>query len=404
MPWPFTSRATAPARIEPTMAAPPPLEARRESFGMSVGTFGSTASSNVSAQFAENCAAVCGCIGAISSTLASLPARVYRNVDGGRQEVSNHPVARLIRNPCPHLTWPDFAEWFVSQTLLFGNGLAVIEYDGAGRPVGLHPVPWPFVQVMVLESGRLAYNITQFIMPWGGDGLARRYLDSEVLHLRDRSSDGYLGVSRLARAPEVLEGALQLQTFTNSTFRNGTVPSGTITHPAKLSSDGKAYLAEKFREAYAGPTNAKRTVILDEGMKFESSSATLLDSEVLATKLFTVTEIARLYQVPPPIIQAFENNSFTSAETASKWFAQFTLAPWARKIEAAFAKSLFADDSDCHIEIDLAGLMRGDYAARWASYATATQNKILTPNEIREVEGWNPLPDAPAEIIPGTDP
>ena len=398
--WPFTPRAAAAARTGPR----PHDEARDAGAGMSIGTFGSTASSNVSALHAENCAAVCACVGAIASTLASLPARVYRTVEGGRVEVSNHPVARLIRNPCPQLPWTDFAEWLFSQCLLFGNAIAVIEHDGAGRPVALRPVPWPFVQVMLLPSGSLAYDCTQFIAPWGGTGLARRYLDSEVLHLRDRSSDGYLGVSRLARAPEVLEGALQLQAFTNATWRNGTVPSGAITHPGKLNREAKDFLMARFNETYAGVGNAKRTMLLDEGMKFESSSTSLLDSEILETRKFTVTEICRLFQCPPPIIQAFENNSFTSAETAAKWFAQLTLTPWARKLEAVFAKSIFGEDSDCHLEIDLAGLMRGDYAARWASYATAAQNKILTPDEIREVEGWNPLANAPGELVPGVDP
>ena len=42
------------------------------------------------------------------------------------------------------------------------------------------------------------------------------------------------------------------------------------------------------------------------------------------------------------------------------------------------------------LEIDLTGLMRGDHAARWQGYEIAVSNQILSPNEIRRVEGWNP--------------
>lgn len=42
------------------------------------------------------------------------------------------------------------------------------------------------------------------------------------------------------------------------------------------------------------------------------------------------------------------------------------------------------------LEIDLSGLMRGDYTARWQAHEIAVRNEILDVNEVREVEGWNP--------------
>ena len=44
------------------------------------------------------------------------------------------------------------------------------------------------------------------------------------------------------------------------------------------------------------------------------------------------------------------------------------------------------------MEIDLSGLMRGDYAARWTANVAAVQAGILLPDEVREKEGFNPLP------------
>lgn len=46
----------------------------------------------------------------------------------------------------------------------------------------------------------------------------------------------------------------------------------------------------------------------------------------------------------------------------------------ARKIEAEFQRSVLADPSGAvHIEIDLSGLMRGDYAARRAANVVAVK-------------------------------
>jgi phage portal protein BeeE len=68
------------------------------------------------------------------------------------------------------------------------------------------------------------------------------------------------------------------------------------------------------------------------------------------------------------------------------------LTPWVRKIEAEFFRVLFSEP-DVHLEIDLSSLMRGDFASRWQAAQIAIQNSILTPNEVREQEGFNPRPD-----------
>jgi len=46
--------------------------------------------------------------------------------------------------------------------------------------------------------------------------------------------------------------------------------------------------------------------------------------------------------------------------------------------------------------------MRGDYAARWQANVAAVQAGILTADEGREQEGFNPLP-AKAAVVPGDE-
>lgn len=118
---------------------------------------------------------------------------------------------------------------------------------------------------------------------------------------------------------------------------------------------------------------------------------------MLASRKFTVEELCRLYQVPPPIIQSYEHNTFTNSAQASLWFAQLTLTPWARKIEAEFARSLFGASRPYELVIDLSGLMRGDFVARWQAWQIAVSSEILDANEVREAEGYS----LKAERVPG---
>ncbi len=159
-----------------------------------------TSSMGVTPHAAENLSAVLACVNAIASAAASLTPLVYRLGEAGREEAPAHPVARLLRWPNPHQTWPDFAEWLLASTLLRGNGLAEMVFDGAGRPVELVPIPWGNASPVLLPSGRLAFDVVGFQGPFGGTGRSRRLMPGEFLHLKDRSDDGYVGRSRLSRA------------------------------------------------------------------------------------------------------------------------------------------------------------------------------------------------------------
>ncbi|KAA8389611.1 phage portal protein [Acetobacter tropicalis] len=334
----------------------------------------------------ENLATVLACVNAISSGIASLDAYVYNTAGNTRTEAPNHPVSRLIRQPNRTQTWPDLMEWALASVLLTGNAVMVVEYDGAGRPTALTPIPWQCVQVDRLKSGRLRYTV----MAW--QGVTRTLLDNEVFHLRDRSDDGLVGRSRLSRARDVFTGAAALQDYSLNMWQNQVVPSGIVSsETGALSNDQAKDLKQQLQERAGGTNNARRVIVLPNGLKWQAVGISPEDAEALESRKFSVQELCRIYGVPPPIVQDYSNNTFTNAAQASLWFAQNTLVPWVRKIEAEFKRSVFGASNPYELVIDMSSLMRGDYATRWQSYGVAIQNKILTVNEIREQEGYNPM-------------
>ncbi|MBN8872661.1 MAG: phage portal protein [Rhodospirillales bacterium] len=349
------------------------------------------------AQAAENLATVVACINAIATGIGTLPATVYRAEGEGRIEAPNHPVSRLIRSPNGNQTWADWIEWTLSQVLLHGNSLSAIQMDGAGRPTALIPIPWANVSVQMLPGGRLAYDVVAYQSPWGGTGTPRRLLADEVFHLRDRSDDGVLGRSRISRAPAVLASAIGVQTYSSHIWQNAATPSGMVELPPGITPQGMARMKAHFEAQAAGAENGKRILFVDPATKFTPLSISPEDAEVLESRRFSVIELCRLFGVPPPIVQDYSNSTFTNASQASTWFATNTLTPWARKIEAEFARSVFADPNGAfHLEIDLSGLVRGDYATRWTANVAAVQAGILTRDEVRAQEGYGPLPAASA--------
>jgi HK97 family phage portal protein len=354
----------------------------------------SSAGYSVSASLAENLSTTTACVNAIASALASLPPFVYRLANDGRAEDPAHPVARLIRAPNAFQSWPDWIELTMGEVLLQGNALSIIESDVAGNPTALVPVPWQNVSVQLLPSGRLAYDVMTYQAPFGGTGRPQRLLADQVFHLKDRGDNPYVGRSRISRAPEVLGNALALQEFNGAMWKNQATPCGAIEIESGLTQPHFDRLREQFSQRHTGAHNARNVLILDNKAKWTPLSVSPEDAEVLASRRFSVEELARLFGVPAPIIGDLSHGTFTNAETTGRWFAMFTLAPWCRKLEAEFSRSVFATP-DRHLEIDLSGLQRGSYAERWQANVAAVDAGILDANEVREAEGYNPRP-APA--------
>lgn len=353
-------------------------------FGISETAAGIT----INARVAENRAAAFSCVQAISSAVAQLPVIIYQRTGNTRTEQPDHPFARMVRQgPNDHQTWPDFIEGYVASCLLRGNALAETMRDAAGQVSGLAFYPWDNVTVQLMPTGRLRFDVTE---PYKTGANRRRLLPEEVVHLKDRSDDGFIGRSRLSRAADAIGNAAAADMFAGSFFKNSANPSGAISHEKSLNEEARNKLREELNKGYVGSSKAGRVMILDGGLKFDKISFSPEDSELLETRRFSVEEICRIYQVPPPIVQDYTHNTFTNSETAGRWFAQFCITPWAKKLEAAFSRALFAPDTGLEIEFDLSGFLRGDPLQRWQAHQIALSNKVLTPNEVREVEGWNP--------------
>jgi HK97 family phage portal protein len=279
----------------------------------------------------------------------------------------------------------------VAQTLLRGNGLVEIESDRSGHVTGLRVIPWDWCNVQMTPQGRLVYDVyDQPGIYAPAQGRRRRLLQHEVIHVRDRSDDGLIGKSRLQRAAAVLRNAQAVNNFATAILENGLHVSGVLTSERDLTPEAVAGVRQKIHDTHGGTGRAGKLLILPGGnFAFHKVSITPEDAELLESRKFSTEEVCRLFQVPPPIVQDYAHNTFTNSEQAGRWFAQFCLLPWVRKIEAAFNRALFAG-TDFELVLDMSAFDRGTPESRWAAHAIAVGNGILTADEVREIEGWGP--------------
>lgn len=348
----------------------------------------------VTRHLAENLASVIACVQAVSGGIAALPVYIYRRDKNGRHLAPNHSLYRLIKEgPNRYQTWPDFIEQIASEALLSGNAIIEVKRDRRGQVMEMTVHPFSRVSVILLPSGRLAYDISPGNTVSNQAYKPYRLLDTEVVHIKDRSDDGHVGRSRLSRAASSIALAASTQDYTASLMRNSMSPRGKMSFPRALSPQQQQDVKASMKEFHSGADNAGKTLILDHGTEYEPiSGITPEDAELLNSRRFSGEEIARIFGVPPAIIGDLSHGTFTNSETAGRWFAQHTLTPWIRKIEAAFTQSVFTERERkiYEFDIDLSGMLRGDPETRWASHKIAIETGVLDADEIREIEGWNP--------------
>ncbi|MEF8732779.1 MAG: phage portal protein [Candidatus Accumulibacter meliphilus] len=172
----------------------------------------------------------------------------------------------------------------------------------------------------------------------------------------------------------------------------------TRSRPAAGSSFRGRSRTARPRRCFASPTrrrspgaNRGKVLVLENGMKFHEVGVTNRDAQFLELRKFQITDIARLFRVPPHMIADLDRATFSNIEQQSLEFVMHTMTPWAERWEASIESELLLDGDDLEVEFDFANLMRGDAASRSSYYQSGIQNGWLTRNEARIAENLNPL-------------
>ena len=353
----------------------------------------SASGANVSPSTAMQLSAVYACVRILAETVASLPLHLMRyNDSGGKEKAITHPLYYLLHDqPNEEMTSFVFRETMMTQLLLWGNAYAQKVYNGYGELIGIYPLLSSNMTVERNERGQLIYRyVIESDQKDAGSLVTLRRED--VLHIPGLGFNGLVGFSPISMARQAIGTALACEEFGGKFFANGTMPSGVIEHPGTIK-DVKAF-REKWQEAFAGAANAGKTPILENGMKFNKISINPQDAQFLETRKYQNNEIARIFRIPPHMVGDLEKSSFANIEHQSLEFVKYSLDPWVIRWEQGLAKDILSTEEKrkYYWNMNVDGLLRGDYASRMNGYAVARQNGWMNANDIRAMEDMNLIP------------
>lgn len=320
----------------------------------------------------------------ISNGLGMLPISLYE-AGSDKKVMREHQSHKLIRvKPNPWQTPMEFKSQMQLLLETEGNAYARIIRSGT-RPIHLIPFEKGRVQAKLGSNYRMQYTCTT------ENGNQLTLDQEEILHIREISFDGVLGLSKRQLSEDVFELAASAQRAAVNVFKTGVMAGGSIEVQNALSDRAFDRMKQSLNDEYSGAENMAKWMILEEGAKANQFSSTAKDGQQIENRNHQIEEVARLYGVPRPLLMMDDTSWGSGIEQLAIFFVQFTMAPRFVCWEQALARSLLTDREreTLYFKTNERALLRGtlkdqaDYFAK--ALGSGGHQPWHTANEIRDL-------------------
>ena len=352
---------------------------KRSGFYDAMSTRGYNAGVSVTDESALNFTAVWAAIRILSESIAQLPLSIYESDKlGNKNQAYNHKIYNLLhRKPNKNMTTYTFIQKCMIDLLTRGNSFVFINRNGGAIPVELLPLDVNKVK-LVENDGEIYYELDQ-------GGIIDSY---DILHFKVMSKDGLIGISPVDVGASAIGYGLALEQYGNSYFSNGAKVSGVLSTERHLSDEAITRLRTSFQENYTSLKDSNKTMVLEEGLKFQQISLSNEASQFLKSREFSITEIARLFNLPPHLLRDLTKSSFNNISEQSREFVQYSLMPYIVMMESEMNCKLFRSNEIGKVstKFTVNALLRGTPKDRADYYRTMLNIGALSIDEIRQYE------------------
>jgi HK97 family phage portal protein len=310
-----------------------------------------------------------------------------RDGDGKKRRSDLWTEWLLNSQPNGEMSAGTFREVILAHAITWGNGYAEIERDGSGRPLALWLLPPDRVEPVRVDGNGIWYEVHNNTGP-------DTYIPArDMFHLKGLGFDGLVGYSLVRMMARSLGIAMALEENSSSFFGNGSRPAGVLTYAGRINTETRDETRKEWNRQHGGPTKSGNIAILDQGLKFEPMSLNNVDSQMVESQQFRVTDAARWLGVPPHKLADLENAHFNNIEEQNLDFLQTALMPWINRLEQEADIKLFGPQSQGRLftRINIKSLMRGNSAAQAAFLTAMVDRGIYSINEARDYLDLDPI-------------
>ncbi|WP_080937655.1 phage portal protein [Novacetimonas hansenii] len=373
------------------------------------GYFGGTTASGVTVttQTVLQLSAAYACINFISTDIGKLPLHLQQETNGGWTVNKDHPLTKVLKKPNKRNDLVKLLTQVAFSFLLGGNGYIVIVRDSQGTPINLVPVNDWQVSVQERTNGDRYYYVNNCRLLCGyktsfpkQKGSNRTIREEDMIHIENNSLYSNIqGSSPIEMASDVFGLGLAAQETAARAFQNGTSFTGFLKVLGNTNPKETAQMQEAWNRAQATIVNAGRTPVIPGDVDYVNLATSPAELQLLEAREQITKEIARMYKVPGHKLGFNETDKAANMEQQERAYISDALETITRQLEEQLdIKMLFDSEiGKLRFKFDFSKVISADQLQRYQSYAIGITNGFLNRDEVRELEGYAPIPDGEGE-------
>lgn len=351
---------------------------------MKTGTI-TTAGITVSEEKAMQNPAVFRSVNLISRTIGMLP---FHMIDKDTKEKANdHSLFLLLhRQPNAYQTACEFRTLMQSRVLTKGNAYArIVRGASSGKIMALIPLnpDWVTPKLDNLFQPYFEYRPNNAAM--------QTFKAKDILHLRGYTRDGFKGIALLTVAANAIGVALAAELAAARWLKNGTIVSGWLETEQKLGETAIKRLKADLVDGFAGADKSGGTPVLEQGLSYKTPTLSFRDAQYNELRGRQVEEIARVFDVPRPLLMVDDTSWGSGIEVLGEHFVRYGLNFWFEMWQQACERALFTDAERAKYELkfNAGALTRGSLKDQGDYFAKASgaggHKPWMSANEIRAI-------------------
>ncbi len=327
----------------------------------------------------------------IAESVGNVPLLVY----DGSTELTDHPLAALLRHPNAAATSADFLEQLIGFLLVSGNAyLEAVAIDNEIRE--LHALRPDRMTIIPGADGwpeAYSYTIDGRATRIAGDAIpgVRKILHIKLFH----PVNDHYGMSPIEAAAGAIDLHNTAAKWNKALLDNSARPSGALVYTARdgnLTSEQYDRLKRELESGFQGAIAAGRPLLLEGGLDWKSMSLSPKDMDFLEAKNAAAREIALALGIPPVLLGIPGDNTYSNYQEANRALWRQTVLPLVNRIAAALTGWLghsFAPSLTIKPDLDAVEALNPERDALWSRLNTAT---FLSINEKRDAAGYDSVP------------
>ena len=339
----------------------------------------------------------------LSESVSTLPLNVYKKENNGDRSEQTTDLSYLLKyQPNSYQNKITFLEKVMMDLLSNGNSFVRIERNTLGKPIQLLPLNYNEVTVY-FKDDKLYYSSDQLKGTYNAEDILHFKLITSVNDTNSRTAQGgILGMSPITQCKNAIGWGMDVEEFGRTWFKNSAKLSGILKTSRSLSEQAIDRLRNSFNSNYSKLSGSNQTAVLEEGLEFQPLSVSADNAQFLQSREFSISEIARIFNVPPHLLKDLTKSSFNNIEMQSQEFVTYSLMPYLNKIELEMNTKLFRKTNigKEYVKFNVNSLLRGNIKDRSDYYKTAITNGWLSINEVRAKEDENKIADGDKHFIP----